>query len=211
MLLILLSTATVLAQTARVQIIHNAPDPTVDVYVNGVNTFDDFAFRTATGFLTLPAGIQLSIGVAPASSTSVSDVLFNVDVTFENGKTYVVTASGIVFDQDTPFTLITDAPRTTPSPYPTLFQSHIIHNAPDAPAVDVAVRTVGNIVTDLSYGEFTPYLSVAPGDYFLDVKPAGSSTILATYRADLTALSRWLAERDAHPGPWGLAAPAARP
>ncbi|HOY03849.1 MAG TPA: DUF4397 domain-containing protein [Saprospiraceae bacterium] len=186
MLLMLLSTATVLAQTARVQIIHNAPDPTVDVYVNGVNTFDDFAFRTATGFLTLPAGIQLSIGVAPASSTSVSDVLFNFDVTFENGKTYVVTASGIVFDQDTPFTLITDANGREASAGPSIVDLSVLHGAPDAPAVDVAVRTVGNIVTDLSYGEFTPYLSVAPGDYFLDVKPAGSSTILATYRADLT-------------------------
>ena len=100
--------AIALAQTARVQIVHNAPDPTVDVYVNGVNTFDDFQFRTATGFLTLPAGVQLSIGVAPAGSTSVSDVLFNFDVTFEDGKTYVVTASGIVFNQDTPFTLIAD-------------------------------------------------------------------------------------------------------
>ncbi|MBL7782198.1 MAG: DUF4397 domain-containing protein [Saprospiraceae bacterium] len=175
-----------LAQTARVQIVHNAPDPTVDVYVNGVNTFDDFAFRTATGFLTLPAGVQLSIGVAPASSTSASDVLFNFDVTFEDGKTYVVTASGLVFDQDTPFTLIADPNAREAAASPTMVDLSVLHGAPDAPAVDVAVRTIGDVVTNLAYGQFTPYLSVQPGDYFLDVKPAGSNTILATYRANLT-------------------------
>ena len=186
-LLLLFFAATVVAQTARVQIIHNAPDPTVDVYVNGVNSFDDFAFRTATEFLTLPAGIPLAIGVAPANSTSVSDVLFNFDVTFESGKTYVVTASGIVFNNDTPFTLITDAnARETATGGMGMVDLSVLHGAPDAPAVDVAVRTVGNIITNLSYGQFTPYLSVAAGDYFLDVKPAGSNNILATYRADLT-------------------------
>ena len=50
-----------LAQTARVQVIHNAPNPTVDVYVNGVLAIDNFAFRTARPFLDLPAGLPLSI------------------------------------------------------------------------------------------------------------------------------------------------------
>lgn len=186
-LLLLLMTATVLAQTARVQIIHNSPDPTVDVYVNGVNTFDDFTFRSATGFLTLPAGIPLTIAIAPASSTSAAEAIFNADVTFDNGKTYVVTASGIVSDPVTPFTLIVDPnARETAAGGMGMVDLSVLHGAPDAPAVDVAVRTVGNIVNNLSYGEFTPYLSVAAGDYFLDVKPAGSSTILATYRANLT-------------------------
>ncbi len=182
----LFATALALAQTARVQIVHNAPDPTVDVYVNGVNTFDDFVFRSATEFLTLPAGVLISIGVAPASSTSVSDVLFNFDVTFEAGKTYVVTASGLISNLDTPFTLIADPNAREAAIQPNLVDLSVLHGAPDAPAVDVAVRTVGDIVTNLAYGQFTPYLSVQPGDYFLDVKPAGSSTILATYRANLT-------------------------
>ena len=187
-LLLLLMAATVSAQTARVQIIHNSPDPTVDVYVNGVNTFDDFAFRSATGFLTLPAAIPLTIAIAPASSTSAAEAIFNADITFDIGKTYVVTASGIVSNPVTPFTLIADPnARETAAGGMGMVDLSVLHGAPDAPAVDVAVRTVGNIVNNLSYGEFTPYLSVAAGDYFLDVKPAGSSTILATYRANLTS------------------------
>src|SRR6185436_7315227 len=68
---------------AEIQIIHNAADPaaaTVDVYVNGVLTLDDFAFRTATPFLSIPSGIPLDIGVAPGNSSSVNDTLKNFEV-----------------------------------------------------------------------------------------------------------------------------------
>ncbi len=39
---------------AELQVIHNCADPgaqTVDVYVNGANAIDNFAFRAATPFL----------------------------------------------------------------------------------------------------------------------------------------------------------------
>jgi len=189
MLLLLVFTATMLAQTARVQIIHNSPDPTVDVYVNGTNTLDDLPFRSATPFLDLPAGVPLSIDIAPSTSTSVADAIFTAVVTFDEGKTYVVTASGLVGDVNTPFTLIVDEDaRETSAAGISRVDISVLHGAPDAPPVDVAIRTVGNIIDSLAYGEFTDYLSVAPGDYFLDVKPAGSATILATYRANLTAI-----------------------
>lgn len=87
------------AQTAELQVIHNAADPaaaTVDVYVNGALTLDDFAFRTATSFLPVPAGVLLNIGVAPASSTSVNDTLKNFQVTLASGNRYVAIANGVV-------------------------------------------------------------------------------------------------------------------
>ena len=46
--------------TARLQVIHNAADPIaneVDVYINGTLTLDNFAFRTATPFIDVPAGV----------------------------------------------------------------------------------------------------------------------------------------------------------
>ena len=184
----LLLAVSAFAQTARVQLIHNSPNPSVDIYVNGFLTFNDFTFRTATPFLDLPAGLPLSIAVAPANSLSVLDAIATFNTTFNGGQTYVVTASGIVGDPTTPFTLITDdAAREGAIDGASNVNISVLHGAPDAPAVDVVVRTGGKIVSNAAYGQFTPYLSVPAGDYYLDVKPAGTQTIVGTYRADLSA------------------------
>ncbi|MBN2682532.1 MAG: DUF4397 domain-containing protein, partial [Bacteroidales bacterium] len=56
------------AQTARLQVIHNSADNAaqmVDVYANGALLLDDFAFRTATPFIDVPAGINLQVAIAP--------------------------------------------------------------------------------------------------------------------------------------------------
>ncbi|MDZ4679839.1 MAG: DUF4397 domain-containing protein, partial [Saprospiraceae bacterium] len=66
-------------QTARVQVIHNSPSPTVDVYANGALLLDDFVFRTATPFVDLPAGIEIDLAVAPGNSTSVNDAIATFD------------------------------------------------------------------------------------------------------------------------------------
>jgi len=176
------------AQTARVQIIHNAPDPTVDIYVNGALALDNFEFRAATPFIDLPAGLPLSVAVAPGTSTSVADAIATFPVIFESGKTYAITASGLVGDPNTPFTLIADDAARDSGSDPGKVDLNVLHGSPDAPAVDVVVRTGGKIVSNLAYGQFTPYLSVDPGVYYLDIKPAGSDAIVQTYRADLTGL-----------------------
>ncbi|MCC7507462.1 MAG: DUF4397 domain-containing protein, partial [Saprospiraceae bacterium] len=186
LLFLLLAVVGANAQFARVQVIHNAPDPTVDVYVNGNLALDDFAFRSATPFLDLPAFLPLTLAIAPGNSTSVADAIASFDVTFEEGKTYAVTASGVV--GGTPaFTLIADdaAQETAPAGQVAL---NVLHGSPDAPAVDVVVRTGDKIVSNLAYGEFTPYLTVPAGVYYLDIKPAGSADIVATYQADLSGL-----------------------
>lgn len=84
---------------AEIQIIHNAADPaaeTVDVYVNGTLTLDNFTFRTATPFLSVPSGTLLDIGVAPGNSSSVSDTLKNFPVTLMMGQRYIAVANGVL-------------------------------------------------------------------------------------------------------------------
>ena len=63
---------------AKIQVIHNSADAAasvVDIYVNDVLTIPDVAFRTATSFLDVPAGVDLAVGIAPGNSTGYDTTL----------------------------------------------------------------------------------------------------------------------------------------
>ncbi len=171
--------------TARLQVIHNSPTPTVDVYANGSMLLDDFAFRTATPFIDVPAGVELDLGVALGTSTSAADALVNFPVTLEAGKTYVVVANGIVGGNPGFGLDIFDMGMETADAdgnVGILF----FHGSPDAPTVDV--MTGGNVlIDDASYGDFAGYLNVPAASYDLDITPGSDNqTIVASYAADLS-------------------------
>ena len=186
--------------TARLQVIHNAADPgaaSVDVYVNGARLLDDFAFRTATPYIDVPAGVELNIGVAAGTSTSVNDTLKNFQVTLMNGQTYVAIANGVLNPSNfavnpdgrsTAFTLflqnnMREAATTTDVDF------RAVHGSSDAPTVDVLARNVATLVDNAAYGDITGYLTVPASSYILDVTPGGdNTTIVASFTADLSTL-----------------------
>jgi hypothetical protein len=176
--------------TARIQIIHNSPTPTVDIYVNNVRLLNDFKFRTATPYITVPAGVKLDIAVAPANSRSASDAIANFPATLESGKKYIAVAYGVVGNTSTPFNLAINDMGLERANSTRNVGLAFFHGSPDAPAVDI--RTGGNIVFgNTSFGKFTnpsnPYVFVpANTTYTLDVTPAGqASTVVASYQANL--------------------------
>ena len=94
-----------MAQTARVQVIHNAADPaaaSVDIYLmegsNELLKLDDFAFRAATPFVDAPAGVDLSVIIAaPTSTDNANGVIATIPIgqLADMGK-YVVFANGVL-------------------------------------------------------------------------------------------------------------------
>ncbi len=186
--------------TAKLQVIHNAADPLaseVDVYVNGDLLLDNFAFRTATPFVTVPAEVTLNIGVAPSNSTSVGDTIKNIPVILQNGKTYVAVANGVVGSGFLPnpdgrsiaFTLFAKDGIKESGKYNNKVDFVVLHGSTDAPAVDVIARNVGKLVDDAAYGDFTDYIRVPASSYLLDITPANdNNTIVATFEANLTGL-----------------------
>jgi len=173
------------AQTARVQVIHNSPTPTVDIYANSDRLLDNFAFRTATPFIDVPAGVEITFGVALDNSVSANDAIANFPVTFEDGKTYVVIASGVVGGNPGFGLSVYDMGQET-SNSPDNVGILFFHGSPDAPTVDV-ITGGAPIIDDVSFGEFQGYLNVPADSYTLGVTPGNdNSTVLASYEADIS-------------------------
>jgi len=196
-LLILFGITFTYAQTARVQVIHNSPDlaaQQVDVYINGTIALDNFAFRTATPFIDLPAHAPITIDVAPASSTSVSETLSTTTTTLTAGETYIIVANGIVsptgYSVAPNFTLSVYSGGREGTPVLTNTDVLVAHGSPDAPTVDVVETGVGagTIVNNLSYGSFSNYLELETANYVLDIKDETGTVTVARYSAPLSDL-----------------------
>lgn len=194
-LLVLFSSGLVFGQTANVQIIHNCATPvadTVDIYAGSSKIYTNLGFRYATGYLTVPAGVDIRIGIALEGSTSVNDTIAGLGQTvrFEANTDYVAIAGGTVggAGNPTPFKIYASGGLSAPNASsPAVAPVKIFHGATDAPRVDIVARGVGTLTT-LSFGEFTAaYAPIPTGTYTIDVKPAGSSTIVASYTAPLVS------------------------
>jgi hypothetical protein len=63
----------------------------------------------------------------------------------------------------------------------------VVHASTDAPAVDVKVSGGPTLVNDAAFGDATPYLSVDPLEYTLDITPAAGEPVVASFDVPLNA------------------------
>lgn len=176
---------------ARVQIIHNSPATTIDLYIDSTRVTDNFTFRKATAFFDLPADRTLRFGVAGINSSGTSDITAVFPINFQSGKRYTVVAAGISGTTNGPaafnFFLKPDA-REAASGSGT--DINVFHGVPDAGALDVdAVFETDNLVSSLSFGQFTNYINFFAAKSDLALSAAGSTSTIASFRADLSSLS----------------------
>jgi hypothetical protein len=185
--------------TTRLQVIHNAADPAaneVDIYVNGALLLDDFAFRTATPFIDVPPNVALDIGVAPANSTSAADTIKNFVVTFEEGKTYVAIANGVLNPadfspnpdgKDIAFTLFVNDNARETSGNPFKVDLFAVHGSTDAPTVNIA-SLFGLRIPNVAYGDISGYFSLPAFKNWIAVYTTNPFTLVGVYSADLRGL-----------------------
>lgn len=194
-----------LQTAARVQVIHNSADPaaaSVDIWLinktTGTNSkiIDNFAFRTATRFVELPSGDDLSVGVAGPTSSTVNDTLISQSIgVLPSGGRFVAMANGVVavnnFEtnpggKSIGFRLTLLGGRETAATANKVDLA-VVHGSTDAPAVDIAVSGGPVLVSNVQFGEATSsYLSADPNNIRLEVRPAGTSTVVAAYAAPLS-------------------------
>lgn len=196
---------TVMSQTARVQAIHNSADAaadTVDVWLTtpmgSSLLLDNFAFRTASPFVTAPAGVQISLGIAPKNSTSVGDVIpgLSYNYTLASNATYIIVAEGLL--SSTGYSPNTTNEAFNLEVYGMGQESAMMsgntdvlvhHGSTDAPTVDIWEATAGMLVDNAMYKDFAGYLPLATADYDLEVRDPSGSTILKAYDAPLQTLN----------------------
>ncbi len=192
-------------QTGNVQVIHNSADmaaSAVDVYIEGpvgepITKVEDFEFRTATPFVELPAGVNLTILVAPENSTSSGDAIYDVTVSLDNEENYTAVANGIVSTSgytpgagtDTDFDIYLRPGARIASANSGEADVLIFHGSTDAPAVNIVETGVGAGVLseELEYGDFDGYLELAVNDYTIEVQTP-NGTLVASYQAPLNSL-----------------------
>ena len=183
--------------TARVQVIHNSADlaaAQVDVWLNNTLLLDDFAFRTASPFVDLQAGVDLTIGVAPSTSDDAGDAIAQFNYNLPEGGSYILVANGIVsgsgYTPNVPFDLYATGAAQETAGLPTNTDVLVFHGSTDAPVVDVYEADVlgATAVNDLAYGSFAGYLALPTADYTLQVRDAANTTIVAAYSAPLATL-----------------------
>lgn len=193
------------SQTARVQFVHNSPDPAVsvmDVWINTVKnaSMDNFAYRKATGFTNLAAGQPLVIGFAPATATSYRDTIKTVTLpALRAGRTYTIVMQGVVDTTKFPANpdgrdlnltalIVDNALEASNEGGKTTLR--IVNNSPNAPEIDVITRTDTTLLTGARYGDFMPaYRGIEPRVDTLWVRDANNK-ILRGWVADLRGTNR---------------------
>ncbi|PFG36567.1 uncharacterized protein DUF4397 [Flavimobilis soli] len=117
---------------ATLSVLHGVPDLTVDVWVDGELTLDDFKPGDLAGPLELPAGTY-SVAITAADATDASDAAIGpVDLTLDSGKSYTA-AAHLDADGNPTASLFTNDTSKTEAGEGRLTVRHVAA----APAVDV--------------------------------------------------------------------------
>jgi hypothetical protein len=186
---------------SRAQIVHNSPNaPAVDIFVNGAKAVPALAFRNATTFTNLDAGVPVVVSIKPASASSDTSnptfrrvyelagdegyyLVANGNLALPNGN-YAANPGGISTGFD--ITVIPGAKET--SAVPANVDLRIMHSVTDAPAVDIKAQGVGTLVEDAPFRGFSNYIPVPAANYTIQIAPATGSPNLLAYKAALAGL-----------------------
>ena len=166
------------ADTAQLSVLHAIPNTTVDVYVNGALTLDDFTPGTLAGPLDLPGGSYDLAITAPDAADASAPIIGPVTVNLAAGGNYTAVANLDAAGTPTANFYTNDLSTVAAG----MAHLTVRHDAA-APAVDVLAGGVPVISALVNPGEQT--LAVDAGTLSVSVAAAGT-TAPVIGPADLT-------------------------
>lgn len=176
-------------ESAKIQLIHNSGDimlRRVDVYINDRLILKDFAFRTASQFLSITTSTPVSINIAPANSTSTDQSIYSVTTSLLPLYNYIIVIDGVSsrteYTPRRPLKLNVYSKGRIISDDPNNIDLLFHHGSTDAPIVNIeeTALPLGKIVGNTSYGQFAAnYLELPSIDYRIKINaiPAIESVV----------------------------------
>ncbi|MGE4214166.1 MAG: DUF4397 domain-containing protein [Anaerotignaceae bacterium] len=159
--------------TGYVRVIHTVPDaPNVDIYANDNIIVSNLAYGDYTNYLPVPEGnYEVTLY---AAGTKDSPVLSD---TLTVNKDSMLTVAAVGNLSEIEFLEIMDANEEKMAGKSMV---RFLHLSPNAPAVDITLPDGTVVFSDTSFEQITPYMDVAPMDYTLQVRVAGTEDIVLT-------------------------------
>ncbi len=191
LLFFIISTA-VVAQTARVQIIHNSPDHTLealDVYFGNQKVVDSIPFRYSTDYRDAPANTPIVMALQSPGQQDTLGSLFRKTISFDPDSTYVLIISGLIstlpYDSLKPLEVRIHKSRES-SRVAGKVDVLFFNGGTDAPGILIDELTVPNpnFLPLLRYGAFSAYKEVTNQNYEFRVIDNNTKQTIAPYFAN---------------------------
>jgi hypothetical protein len=161
---------------STIKVIHNSPDaPNVDVLVDNSIALTNVPYGVISNDLPLESG-ERNISVTVAGT---NQEVIGATLDLSANLKYLIFASDLV-SKIKPIVLVTD--NNTPTSGNS--RVRVLHGAPSAPKVDIyatalnaPIESATPVLSNVSFGESSGYLTVPSGIYQLRVTIAGTKTV----------------------------------
>ncbi|MGL4174133.1 MAG: DUF4397 domain-containing protein [Actinomycetota bacterium] len=155
------------ADDVTVTVVHGIPETNVDVYVNDKKTLPDFAFKTVTDPLSLPAG-SYDIDIRKAGDPESAEPILTTDADLKAGQNVTVVAN-LTADGKPALNAFANPTTAVPSD----MERVVVRHTAAAPAVDVLAG--GDPIIEGLANPKEKSLMVPAGSVDVAVAPAGST------------------------------------
>ncbi len=159
------------AGTSKLRIAHFSPDaPAIDVYFDGVKRLTNVQYEKHSNYLDLPSG-KHKIEVRATGNAATVPAVVAADIDLAPNSAYTLAAIGEL--AEIKGQLYTD---DTSAPDAGKVKLRVLHTAPEVGPVDVAVKGGQELAAKLAYPDASPYITLDPGKYDVEVRATGSTT-----------------------------------
>lgn len=156
---------------AYIRVFHASPgSPEVDIYANGKKVANRLAYGQFTDYISVSAGMY----IIEAFPVGLKDTpILSVRLPIKDNKVYTLAVIGIL-----PNIGVLPIEDEYQNLYPNRANIRFINLSPNAPALNLALRSGRNLFTDINYTEASDYIQIPSGNYNFVVKPTAVNTIV---------------------------------